>query len=360
MRILHHSNQLGMGGTEKCMQYLLEYLRSRGHECWCVHGTPPSDLAGRLREPLLKKILGPDRVLSYSSQDDFFRHVGDVKPEIFHAHRSGRPEFPLVPGLKEHAGYIVETNVFGGRDPSPFIDMTLYVSPMLLKRGRGIMRRKHVLYNPVKEPLHGRDLRGELGIGAGTFVIGRVGRPDDRIFDPISLHALKVLETEGLREILFLVLAPPPRMVSLAGELGLKNIRFLNAPMIGDEEMSGFYNTIDLLAHARRDGETFGLNIAEAMAHGKPVVSHRSRFANAHADFVRVCGFMAAEDDYIGYAGFVRRLYSDRVLARKLGAAGKDFAAKHFLIENVGRALESYYRELPEEVPFWRRLGWLL
>lgn len=359
MKIVQHSNQLGMGGTEKCMQYFLEYLKNAGHDCWCMHNRRLTDATGGHREALLQELIGKDRVIGYSSEEEFFRRLGEVRPDVFHAHRSGRPEFPLVPGIRDLAGKIVETNIFGGRDPSGPIDLTLYINKVLVRSGRGLMRRKHVLNYPVKKPAHGRDLRARLGIGADVFVMGRIGRPDDHIFDPVSIKALKLLEEEGLRDILYLVQSPPPRMKAMAEELRLKQIMFIETPVVRDEEISEFYNTLDLLAHARRDGETFGLNIAEAMIHGKPVVSHVSRVVNGHADFVRVCGYMAPVDDHKAYADLLRKLYLDRTLAARLGAAGRAYAEKNFLLENVGAELERRYAEMWEAAPLWRRLTWV-
>jgi glycosyltransferase involved in cell wall biosynthesis len=359
MRIVQHSNQLGMGGTEKCMQYLLEYLKGAGHDCWCMHDRRLTVRMEGSREGLIKELLGEDRVLAYSSEEEFFRNINSIRPEIFHAHRSGRPEFPLVPRIKEFVGRIVETNVFGGRDNFAGLDMTLYVSKTLQRSGRGLMRRKHVLPNPVKKPVNGRDLRARLGIGPAVFVMGRIGRPEDKIFDPISLKALKILEDDGLKDILYLVQSPPPQMIGMASEMGLKKVMFIKEPIVSDEETSEFYNTIDVLAHARRDGETFGLNIAEAMIHGKPVVSHFSRIANAHSDLVQACGYMSSVDDYFSYAGYLKELYRDRGLAARLGAAGRAFAEEHFLLEKVGAELERFYGELWRPASLLERLVWV-
>jgi glycosyltransferase involved in cell wall biosynthesis len=360
MKIVHHSNQLGMGGTEKCMQYLLEYLKGAGHDCYCMHNRRATEASGGYREALISETLGAGRVISYGSEEEFFSLLSSIRPDTFHAHRSGRPEFPLVPRIREFTSRIVETNVFGGRDPDGPIDMTLYVNRYLRSSGRWIMRLKHVLYNPVKRPTCGRDLRGVLGIQPGTFVMGRIGRPDDHIFDPISLQALKELEAAGLEDILYLAQSPPPLMVRAAAEMGLKRIMFLKRPVVRDEEISAFYNTLDVLAHSRRDGETFGLNIAEAMIHGKPVVSHFSRFANGHAGFVHVCGFLAQADDHTAYAGYLRRLYDDRDLAARLGARGRGYAEENFLLEKLGAELEVFYSELWSAAPAWRKLGWLV
>jgi hypothetical protein len=135
-----------MGGTEKCMQYLLEYLKSAGHECYCMHNRLLTDSLGSHRESLFKDLLGADRVIAYSTEKEFFHAIAAIRPDIFHVHRSGRAgEFPVVPALKEFAAKVVETNVFGGVDTSEVLDMTLYVNKYLLKSGRGLRRVKHVL-----------------------------------------------------------------------------------------------------------------------------------------------------------------------------------------------------------------------
>jgi len=107
-----------------------------------------------------------------------------------------------------------------------------------------------------------------------------------------------------------------------------------------------FFNTIDVLAHFGRQGETFGLSIAEAMIHGKPVVSHRSRVANGHAELVKACGFLAGADDHRAYARYLRRLRDDERRRKDLGEAGREFASRRFLLPLVGAALEAHYARL--------------
>lgn len=135
-------------------------------------------------------------------------------------------------------------------------------------------------------------------------------------------------------------------MIKTARDMGLKKVRFLTAPIVTDDEITSFCNTIDILAHARRDGETFGLNIAEAMIHGKPVISHRSRRANGHKVFVKKCGFFAGIDNYKQYAKYISLLYSNKIKRLKLGEDGRRFAEDNFLLTNIGRKLESYYKVL--------------
>ncbi len=336
-----------MGGTEKCLQYFLEYLHNAGYDCYCMHNRQKTDEAGGYREKLIQDLLGREKVISYSTEEDFFLLLEKIQPEIFHIHRSGNPdEFPVVPRLKRYAKKCVETNVFGGFDPANIIDLTLYISDYLFKKARHPNRKTGVICYPVKIPSHTENLRSVLGISSSTFVMGRIGRPDDYIFDPISLRALKVIEERIDYDILYLVQSPPPIMIKIARELDLKKIQFLTVPIITDDELTSFYNTIDILAHARRDGETFGLNIAEAMIHGKPVISHKSRRANGHKPFVKKSGYFAGIDNYKQYAKYISLLYNNKIKRLKLGEDGRRFAEDNFLLTNIGRKLESYYKVL--------------
>jgi len=347
MKIVHYSHQLGMGGTEKCMQYFLEYLHHAEYDCYCIHNRRKTDEAGGYREKLIQEILGREKVIAYSTEEEFFHVLDRIQPDIFHIHRSGNPdEFPIIPRLKKYVKKCVETNVFGGFDPTNVIDLTLYVSDYLLKKTRVPRRKTDVIYNPVKAPLHTENVRSHLGVSSSTFVMGRMGRPDDYIFDPISLRALKVIEERTDYDILYLVQSPPPIMIKTARDMGLKKTRFLDVPIVTDEEITSFYNTIDILAHARRDGETFGLTIAEAMIHGKPVISHRSRRANAHKPFVKKCGFFVRTDDYKQYAKSIEILYTNKTKRMKSGEKGRKYATDNFLLKNIGKKLETHYKQL--------------
>jgi len=347
MKIVHYSNQLGIGGTEKCMQYFLEYLHGTGYDCYALHDRHQTDAAGGYREKLLQKILGTEKVIAHTTDNDFFSIIEDINPDIFHVHRSGSPnEFPIVPRLRPLIGRCVETNVFGGLDTTDIIDLTLYVNKFQLKAGRSLRRKTKYLFNPVKLPIHQDNLRTALGILPATFVMGRIGRPDDHIFDPISLHALKLIENENNYDILYLVQSPPPAMIEAAKYLGLKKIRFITIPIVSDYDITSFFNTIDILAHVRKDGETFGLSIAEAMIHGKAVISHQSRISNGHRKFVKECGYFARADNYEDYAKYIRILYSNKEKRLALGQRGQDFAKSHFLIDVIGKKLEAFYQSL--------------
>lgn len=156
------------------------------------------------------------------------------------------------------------------------------------------------------------------------------------------LKAYKKIED---KDTLFLALSPPPKMVREAQEMGIKNIRFID-PSTDDIFLSKFYNTLDVLAHARADGETFGCVIAEAMIHGKPVVTHMSDIRNAQAELVdESCGFVANQHDYKAYAAFMKSLMFDKTLRLKMGETARRKAMANFEAETVTKKLEFLYIE---------------
>ncbi len=347
MKIVHYAHQLGVGGTEKCVQFFLEYLQKAGHDCYAVHNRYKTDAAGGYREKLIQEFLGPEKVIAHATDDEFFTIMENIKPDIFHIHRSGKSnEFPIIPQLRPLIRRCVETNVFGGVDPTDVIDLTLYVNRFQLKSGKSLRRKTGYLFNPVKPPTHQENLRTALGITPTTFVMGRIGRPDDHIFDPISLRAIQLIECDVNYDLLYLIQSPPPIMIKTAREFGLKRVKFLTTPIVSDHDITSFFNTIDILAHARRDGETFGLTIAEAMIHGKAVISHRSRVANGHEPFVKECGYFAGTDNYKEYAKYIHILYHDKDRRKDLGEHGRQYAEAHFLLDIIGRKLETHYQTL--------------
>ena len=373
IRVIHHSNQIGLGGTEKTMQLFCKYMDKSIFDVHAMAYKYPVPLF-KLRLNDIKAFLGSDKAKARKAQfeqansrvPEFTKQLAEghlhlytirelpsilksIAPHILHVHHSGEIEAPLdqhraISGVP----VIFTTNIFGvqGRSPEQErISKILFVSNWLKEVEAPWSKndmRCDVLYNPVEKPFTNYDLRSELNIRKDTFVIGRIGRNADDIHDPISIKAYKELENE---DTLFLVLSPPPRMVKEAQELGIKNIQFL-PPSTDDIFLSRFYNTLDVLAHARNDGETFGCVIAEAMIHGKPVVTHHSHIRNAQSELVdTTCGFVAAQHDYKSYAAFIKTLISDKELRLQMGEAARSKAMEHFEAGAVTKRLESFYFE---------------
>lgn len=194
--------------------------------------------------------------------------------DVVQAGRAGHPEYPFteitnipmvdiitLPGMAERKANVHKTIhiskfqadswVQAGGDPSRILIIPIF-SEMLEK---------------PKE-----DFRKQLGIKEHDFVFGMHQRDDNGIASPVPLQAFKALQ-KGYPSNHFVLMGGGSRYQEFADQLQLKN--FHRLPHDGDDKVRDkFLATLDVFAHGRADGETYGLSIAEAMSFGLPVISH--------------------------------------------------------------------------------------
>lgn len=175
-------------------------------------------------------------------------------------------------------------------------------------------QRYSVLNTPTTTPmaLHDvQDLRTQLGLKDADFIFGRTGRNSDAIFDPIGIRAFQRVVSEYPRVYMF-VMAPPPLLERIVKEESIPNVIFL-PPTMEEKDIWSFHHALDALTHYRYDGETLGLNIAESMRVGNPIISHVSHIWNAHLTYLKPSFSRVAEMDNIEqYA-----LYMEEFIALK-------------------------------------------
>lgn len=366
--VAHHSNQLGLGGTEKTMQLFCKYLDK---ECFEVHALAPrfpvklsriwrdriqsflgskkaTDFLAQIKHyhirlPEFQKILGEGGVHLYSA-GNLKKILQTISPQILHLYQNGFSEPPLTcVSAIQHIPVIFSTHVFGEEpqaEDKKRLSKILFVSHWLkneyAKWSQGDARCD-VLYCPIEKPSTDTDLRSELQISKDIFVLGRIGCNADDIHVPIPLQAYKQIETEAV--------FAPEKMKKEVKEFGIKNGRYLE-PTVDEIFLSKFYNTMDILAHARHDGETFGCVIAEAMMHGKPVVTHRSHIRNSQAELVtKESGFEVEPEDWQKYAVCLKLLRDNKELRLQMGASAKKRALENFEAEMITKKLENFYFE---------------
>jgi glycosyltransferase involved in cell wall biosynthesis len=370
LRVLHFIPGFGLGGTEKTAEIFCRYLDRNRFDPWVAGWKfrPPAGelwktriMAGMgveryqvratewnshsLRWKSFQGLVGARQVLAATEWPALRAQILAAKPDILHVHYSGNAEPPINDvALMEQIPHVVTTNVFGNANRCAGHDRVkqlLFVSNYLRDQATWVKGdpRAGVLYNPIEMPESSQDLRAELGLSRQDFVVGRVGRPSDSIHHPISLQAYKQIETA---HTCFIALAPSRSMIQEARALGLQ--RFIPLPPTTDSKrLSKLYNTFDVLAHARRDGETFGCNIAEAMIHGRPVVSHRTEIGNAQVEVIGKTGFVCDADDVEGYAGHLKRFRDNDAYRQEMGKQAKQRAIDLFEAERVTRQLEAIY-----------------
>lgn len=345
-KVVYYLKTLDIGGTTKTATLFARNLdKEKFDVCVAYESSGRTDRLGELEEAGIRTQRVDGTIVDF---------VDNEKPDIFHVFRSGSPESPH-PGDIRAAGAraFIETNVFGLLDSSPHITRTLFMSRWLMEASLSSFRvsgpRFDFVNNPVESPA--TEERLDLGLPKDTIVLGRCGRPDPGIYDHISVQAAKILSWTGAN-VHFLIVAAPDPMVKHLQEFGIPHT--LIDPTTDPVLLSKFYNTVDIYCHARADGETFGVNIAEAMMHAKPVITHvatqkvpgMSVFQN-QMELVDdgVTGFVVRNYCHRTYADCIRKLAEDAKLREVYGRLGREKAMREYHVEPVVRKLESVYDE---------------
>lgn len=343
VRVLHVSSGLGLGGTEKVMQILASGLdRSRFEPFVFSFGDGP-----RRRQLLSAGVpVIVDR--------DLLRCLERLRPHIVHLHRAGWPEPGLLRPLRlARAPVVVETNVFGRRDPTPqaqVIDRHLFVSQFCARRYAAVEGidttgpRFGVLYNPVDTDLFERHAPDKPW---GNPVFGRISRADPGKWSRLALDILPLLKRE-IPDFRYRIIGGTAEAREFVSAHGLEsNVEWLEQ-VETDMELAGFYGSLCLLAHANDTGESFGLVIAEAMACGLPVITHPAQGLRDNAQLELVehgrTGLVATNADE--YAAAVVRLLNHPEEARAMGLRGRDKARAQFRAQTIVSRLQGIYLEL--------------
>lgn len=359
--VVHHSKYIGYSGTDRVAQLFAKYLENgTKYKPYILHRS----IGAKDRLEEVRKFLPEDQIVEYEWEpgesgqkppyipvkSDLKEKLAVIRPAIFHAHRSGYPEWPVVPDMMPDGCKIIETNIFGYPDRSGLIGCHLYISEYI--KGLAMMKGAvdgPVLYNPVELPVLPMDivskqtcrdaLLDRFKLPRNAILLGRVGRPAN--FDDISLRAFQSIEAE-FDYVYYLVVAPCDGWRNSAEKLGLKNVRFID-PIVSDIELSNFYHGIDIYAHARSDGECCPCNLQEAMMHGLVTVSHESMIYNGQAEIIEECGYVVPVADYAAYAEVLRELVINPVLRAEMGYEGRRRAMHDFEASVIGHHLERVY-----------------
>jgi hypothetical protein len=272
------------------------------------------------------------------ARPDIFETIINNRPDVLVATGAGYPEFPVANMANLP---IIHINIFGSVNPQKNIYLHFCISNFLTAQVAAALpdRKVETFYIQSEgpdeaAPQRAARLRAGLRLGESDVVFGRIGRPDDAIFDPIGIRAFQKVVAK-YPQAHYLIMAPPPALQRIVAEEKIPNVHFL--PPTGDENaVWAFHNAVDVLAHFRRDGETMGLNIGEAMLCGKPVITHKSFMWNAHLEFLdesfsRVAGI----DDIMQYAGHMEYFLNlPEAGRRQMGELARQKAEKLFLIKN--------------------------
>ena len=241
-----------------------------------------------------------------------------------------------------------------GVDFSPNIVWSIHLSNWQrknwIKKG-GDQNKSSVISIPAEEPSTQENLRETLNIPKEALVAGFHQRDDDNIFSMIPLEAFSHLKNPDWH---FIIMGASRLYREQAQKLDLKNVHFLNHGS-NSTDISKFLNTLDIFAHGRKDGETFGTVFAEAMMHGLPCLSHWSPIANAQPETMGPAGLFVKDLDE--YTDKLRDLFSNNELRARLASKAKPHAQEHYSLESCVKKLSLIYFDVFKQIE--RSPNWL-
>ena len=273
MKILFHSNQLSLRGTEVALYDYAHYNEEILHNSSLI----AIKRSGQHHPLAVKKFHTRFNVIYYDSLNELQKCADENKIDIFYAIKSGVDDGIVLNGVKNcvHA-------VFKNREPHG--EVYAYVSEWLSRE----MSDGKLPFVPhiVTLPQEAGNLRRELGIPEKAIVFGRHGGLDT--FDISFVKRLVYTVASQRPDIYFLFMntdnfvenrhyfkkkwlnqtISPLRFAKKK----LNNILFLEGT--SDPAVKAkFIQTCDAMLHARSQGETFGIACGEFSIFNKPVIT---------------------------------------------------------------------------------------
>jgi glycosyltransferase involved in cell wall biosynthesis len=216
---------------------------------------------------------------------DFWEKFNEQDFDLIQTGRAGHPEYPF--NLINRIPIIDSIHLNAGVDNQSNIAKVMLLGEWSLrewKKNGGDSRKAIVISHPIepatslitsRTPSHGEQI-----------VFGFHQRVSDEIFSEIPLNAFSELPKE---KVFFRIMGGSVLYRKQALQLGLSNVEFIDFSS-NQHEIEKFLNAMDVYAHGRKDGEINSTAIAEALRHGKPIISHRSSVNNGHIECIGQAG----------------------------------------------------------------------
>lgn len=227
-------------------------------------------------DEVYKKFHSRFDIVEYIDIDDLNRLLKLYKVDIFYNLKSGENDgfiLPLVKNVNHCIFTYNKTNVHG--------DVYIPISPSIVDRSI-----RHVtphIPHIVTMPNLTSDMRDELKIPRNALVFGRHGGMES--FNVEFVHSVVENIASVDKDIYFIFL----NTLNFCREKR-DNIIFLDG-IVDSNDKARFINTCDAMLHARMEGESFGLSIAEFSIMKKPIISYVPEDkTNYHSHHVDVLG----------------------------------------------------------------------
>jgi glycosyltransferase involved in cell wall biosynthesis len=267
-------------------------------------------------------------------ETDFSELAKKNEFDIIHFARSGYFEWPFNERISPIQ---IETNIFGFRDNTEFLDCSIAICDTIEKIRNG---SDYVIYNPIPLPnLDDKNLKEEYGIKKDEFVFGRIGRKSN--FHNISIKSLKKLKKEGIK-FKYIIIGACEKIINTIKSSNLENECIILNETNDDYLIHKFHNTIDLFLHYRSDGECHSTAIAQSMMYGKPVISHFAGY-NGQVETIKDGGFVCRDENE--YCEKILSLCNDKNFYNQISLNSKR-RALDFEEKKITSEWETLYKKL--------------
>jgi glycosyltransferase involved in cell wall biosynthesis len=361
-----------IGGTETFARELSVQLGKRGWKSvLCFLSEPTEEVRRFLDLPNTSlNVYATTKDSSFKTGRNLATITRGHRPEILHLHFTGFLNFyswiVRLQSVKKvfftdhhsrSAGYVPARAPFWKRVAARFINRPLTKVISVSNYGYECMTafdllprdRFQMIYNGVDltrvktEAKRAVEFRRRYSIPAERAIVTQVSWiiPEKGIRDFVETARMVTARNPNVQFVVVGDGAYREQYMKEAIEMGLAD-RLTWTGMVDDPFSEGVYDAADVVCQFSRWEEVFGWMIAEAMAHGKPVVATRvggipELITNGES------GFLVERGDTAAMAERIMTLLADRELRARLGQTGREtVSAKFDLRKNVAQLISSY------------------
>ncbi|MFH0772568.1 MAG: glycosyltransferase family 4 protein [Candidatus Omnitrophota bacterium] len=360
MNILLITSHLRIGGIPVYVVTLANYLHKRGHRVFVVSGGGELEkeiIAGveNLHLPLdAKSILSPKIWFALPA---LFRLIRKEKIDIIHAHTRVSQFASWLTSKITGAPYVITWHGFYRphlfrRIIPCFGNITIAISQSVacyLEEDFGRDKDKvRLVFNGVDvskfindySPEEKKAIKSKYGLGEGP-VIGIVSRVSFEKGHTFLLEAFNSLlaEAPGVQLVIVGSGRLKPLLEKRIAELRIKNSVFFFETLKTRE----FFGIMNIFTRPSIE-EPFGLGVVEAMLMGLPVVCTDVGDFRFMLDEGKA-GILVSPSDSEGLKRSLLKILTDPVLAKRLGAAARDYAMVNFSADRMVSEIENVYKE---------------
>ena len=363
---------LRIGGTETFARELSLQLGERGWKSVLCFLSEPTDEVRRFLDlPNISfEVLANSTDGSWTARRDLKRIMRKQGPEILHLHyvsflnlyswgarlRSVKNVF-FTDHHSRPAGYAQPRAPFWKRGVARLINLPLTRVICVSKYGYDCMTsfgllprdRFEMIYNGVDlsrvkaDPQLATKFRRRYSIPDGRTIVTQVSWiiPEKGIADFLAAARLVLEQNRKVQFVLVGDGANREQYMKDVVAMGLEE-HITWTGMVDDPFGEGVFHAADVVCQFSRWEEVFGWMIAEAMAHGKPVVATR---VGGIPELITdgVTGHLVDRGDARAMSDRILQLLDDPDLRMRMGEAGRETVSRKFdLRSNVAQLIDSY------------------